>query len=194
MAPQITHLYISRGNSKTGKIPTFSLPAVMTCPGMTPYCQKICYAKRDEIRFPNVRIARLRNFVHIINRPLEWQEEIIAWIKRYKPKYFRVHEGGDFFAQRYLDDWFYIAESCPNTRFMAYTKSFFLDYSKKPDNFVIYWSIMPDTPKEKIPKRGLYAYTECGPSSAFICPYKAVPCSTCLYCYLGLGDVRFTRH
>jgi hypothetical protein len=65
----------------------------------------------------------------------------------------RVHESGDFYNQEYLDKWFVVAQGYPDLTFYAYTKSFQLDFSKKPDNFVLIGSF-DETSSERA--RGLY--------------------------------------
>ena len=188
-------LWICDGNKKTGNIPTFSLPAISTCPGKTPLCTRICYAKRTERRFLRVYLTRVWNFSQVIANH-NWWQAIIYWIRERQAKgkpvnYFRIHEGGDFFNQRYLDQWKEIARACPETRFLAFTKSFHLDYSDKPDNLIIYWSVMEDTPKERIPREGLYAYVGHADKEAFPCKWK---CDECLYCFYGKGNIVFPRH
>jgi len=36
-------MLISRGNSKLGTLPSFSLPVMVTCPGKTPFCEIYCF-------------------------------------------------------------------------------------------------------------------------------------------------------
>ena len=53
---KIPTVSISNGNSKMGKIPSVSLPPILTCPKGTP-CAKRCYAKRIYNRYPSVKNA-----------------------------------------------------------------------------------------------------------------------------------------
>ena len=48
---------LSEGNSKIGKIHSFSLPAGHTCPGRTEACESVCYAKRGRYRTPTIKNA-----------------------------------------------------------------------------------------------------------------------------------------
>jgi len=90
----------------------------------------------------------------------------------------------NFFSQTYVNEWIQVAKQCPYTKFVAYTKSFHLDFSKRPDNLIIYWSIVPDSPYEP---EGLKAYLQCGPNDLFNCKEK---CSKCLYCYEAKGSIK----
>ena len=181
--------YISYGNRKVGKIPTFSLPAVVTCPGATPLCKKICYARKAERAWPNVLASRLRNFM--ISTEEEFTQLMINEIRRRKSvKYFRIHESGDFYDQLYLEKWFNIARALPNVKFLAFTKSFHLDFSKRPSNLIIYYSVMPDTTME-VPDDGPRAYLMCGPENIHVCYGK---CDECLFCWEVQKDVRMKKH
>ena len=81
-------------------------------------------------------------------------------------------------------------------RFLAFTKSFDLDYSERPDNLTIIWSIWTDTKLERVPP-GPRAYAgDCVPKGAktIHCPGN---CDTCGMCWdiANVGkDVRFDIH
>lgn len=190
-------IYISPGNRKTGRIPTFSLPAVVTCPGRTALCEKLCYAKRPETYWPVVWKSRVRNLL-VTSKKGQLAAEVVRWYRRKKhePKYFRIHESGDFYSQSYLEDWFKACRILSEVRFCAFTKSFHLDYSKKPDNLVIYWSVMEDT--TGVVPSGLRAYTgNCGPKSTYECSQqtgRVKHCDECLHCFEGRSDVHFRVH
>jgi hypothetical protein len=121
----------------------------------------------------------------------DFVELIVNEIKKRKDvKYFRIHESGDWYCQEYLNKWFEICRRLPDIKFTAYTKSFHLDYSQKPDNLVIYFSVMPDTKMENIPE-GPRAYLECGPENIHLCHGK---CDECLYCWEVGKDIRLKKH
>ena len=46
---------ISKGNTKLGKIPSFSTSSLKTCTNKTEWCEKHCYAHRSEVQYPNVK-------------------------------------------------------------------------------------------------------------------------------------------
>lgn len=109
-------------------------------------------------------------------------------VQKGAPKYFRIHESGDFYNQEYLDKWFEICDNIPMTRFLVYTKSR-LDYSSAPNNLVIYWSIWPDSlfADAELP---LLAIANFGNPAGvgYQCPGH---CDDCLYCFEGRGHVYF---
>jgi hypothetical protein len=52
-----------------------------------------------------------------------------------------------------------IARNFPKIRFLAFTKSYMVDYSRVPANLKFFWTIMPDTKMATVPKHGSRAYT-----------------------------------
>jgi hypothetical protein len=73
-----------------------------------------CYAASAE-RFPGVREHRWRNFEFVKNGGIpELPKNCRA---------LRIHAAGDFFNQKYFDNWVSIAEQNPNVEMWAYTKS-----------------------------------------------------------------------
>lgn len=132
-------LSISLGNSKLPETTfIFNLPAVKTCPLKTVLCAKECYALKAEVQYKhvvpqarnrNLEISRSDYFVNRISNSIDQN------IK--KIKQVRIHESGDFYSQEYLEKWFKITTLFPELTFYAYTKSFHLDYSAKPKNFVL---------------------------------------------------------
>lgn len=193
-------MYLSRGNRKLEKASRlfliWNLPAVESCPGATPTCRRYCYARKAERMYRNVLECRKRNMA--ASRRPDFVSGIVALIEKAGPRpYFRVHESGDFYSQEYLDAWFAVARAFPETKFLAYTQSFHLDFRGCPPNFVIRFSVWPDTDYTKVP---------CGPL-AFIGDSRhhdparfdaAVPCrgkcASCLLCWERSGDVRFKIH
>jgi len=60
---QLTDIRLGNGNTKIGAVPTFSLPARLTCPGASPWCLNHCYALRVERLWPSCRVAYARNLL-----------------------------------------------------------------------------------------------------------------------------------
>lgn len=118
-----------------------------TCPGALA-CRAVCYAKQGTYRFANVVKARHHNldlskrsdFVDLIIDDLS---TMVIKSKRCRKPYnvVRLHDAGDFYSQRYLNDWSTIARSFPDVIFYAYTKSMHLDLSKVPANLRITQSL-----------------------------------------------------
>jgi hypothetical protein len=185
-------------------IPTFSLPSDTTCLNATLLCKKYCYAKKAERVYPNVLPSRIKNYM--ASNDSDFVREVVSWILKNKPKYFRIHESGDFYSQEYLDKWHYIALICKDTKFLAYTQMYDLDYELfKTNNLVIYWTVWPDS--INIPDEGLYAYVidngknkisnKLDSPKIHQCPkeiVKNMTCDKCLWCFDGKGNVKFKLH
>jgi hypothetical protein len=132
-----------KGNAKI-KHPYLSLPSGYSCPGAK-YClskadkktgtikdgkftQFRCYSASDEGRYPNLRKQVWTNF-ELLNgcaTSRDMADLIVLSIKAQipqLPKVFRIHEGGDFFNQKYFDAWIMVAADLPTVKFYAYTKA-----------------------------------------------------------------------
>lgn len=196
---------LTNGNLRMD-IPTFSLPAITTCKGSTEHCKKWCYARKAEKRFPNVIKKRRENYIRS-----KWKLNFIGKISSemcdISNKYIRIHQSGDFYSQRYLNKWFKICKAFPKKKFLVYTQMYRLDFSKKPKNLVIYYSVWDDSNKNKIPKNGLKAYVMDNgynhianydiPKETKICPKgrgKSIKCNDCMWCFNGKGDIKFKLH
>lgn len=196
-------MYVSEGNRKLegGLFLIWNLPSEVTCPGSTPLCRRRCYAKKAERLHRGVLQCRYRNLEE--SRRKDFAERLVREIRKKLEKrprrLFRIHEAGDFYSQGYLNSWFEVAACFPDVRFLAYTTSFHLDFSRKPPNMQIIWSVWSDTDVGKIPP---------GPRSfvgnsrhldpdrfdrAFLCTGKCADCQFCWYAD-ELGDVRFRIH
>lgn len=173
-----TEPYISRGNLKMDT-PTFSLPAVVTCPGRTPMCTRYCYARKAQRQYPNVRTSRQRNYVW--SRFGLFEEAVSEIIQKRRLPNLRIHESGDFYSQEYLNKWLRIIAANPATRFWANTKSWHLKWPDPlPPNLSLFWSIWPDT--KNAPTSGRFAYAGgCGTGKEFECTGNCRTCtSDCL--------------
>ena len=183
---------ISHGNRKmVGKFMIWNLPHKITCPGRTPLCEKICYAKKAEVAYKDVYPSRMRNLE--ASRKDGFVDAIDSHIKRNAKKrpFFRIHESGDFYSQEYLDKWVKLACLNPGVRFLAFTKSFGLDFSAVPANLQVVYSIMPDT--TCIHPLGCKAYAgDCKdmPGNTIECPGF---CSQCGMCW-QLDKIKFNVH
>src|SRR5574343_650785 len=115
---------LSRGNRKLKQgYLIWNLPAVKTCPGSTAICRKLCYARKAERVYPDVLPCRMSNYHD--SKKESFTDDMIMLIektlKTYKKfnGYFRVHESGDFYNQKYLDSWFKIVAQFPEIKFLA---------------------------------------------------------------------------
>ncbi len=196
-------VYISPGNIRMN-IPTFSLPAVQTCPGRTDNCEKYCYAKKAEMCYKQVLPSRRRNYED--TKKKSFVKKATEKISKIKSEYIRIHESGDFYSQEYLNKWIKICNKFPEKKFLIYTQMYDLDWSNLPDNTVRYWTIWPDS--KGVPETGLKAYViddgknkignhkddvskirECTKGKG-----NSIKCNDCMWCYEGKGDIKFKIH
>jgi len=206
-------VYLSPGNRRM-KIPTFSLPAGITCPNATPTCLKWCYSKKAERAYKNVIPCRLKNFQDSKNDDFVYKMSEL--IKKKKCPYIRIHESGDFYSQEYLDKWIKICKKFPEKKFLAYTQSYHLDFNKTPNNLILYLTIWPDsqTPsnfafkRTEMPLRAIIIGTASKYIGNIVKPLRMarnafkckkgkgskITCDKCLYCFEGRGDVIFEVH
>jgi len=192
-------IYISPGNIRMS-FPTFSLPAISTCPGSTNLCRKYCYARKAEITWKNPLESRTRNY--IASERDDFVDEMIKIMP--KSPYIRVHESGDMYNQEYLDKWIAIANHFKDKTFLVYSQMYDLDWSKKPDNMILYWTVWPDT--VDYPKDGLHAYVidngngkipQYNLPKTKICTKgkrSKLKCEDCMWCYKARGDITFELH
>src|SRR5690554_284666 len=109
------------GNQKVGKVWTFSLPAVLTCPGSSRWCLRHCYARRIERLRPNCRRAYMRNLALSLE-----SDRFVKHVLHHLPEdaaQVRIHVGGDFYDAPYIQAWVCICRARPQTQFWSYTRS-----------------------------------------------------------------------
>ena len=108
------------GNKKVGRIWTFSLPSVLTCPGASAWCREHCYARRMERFRPNCR-AYLRNLA-LTDNPDAFVRGTIESLPD-DARFVRIHVGGDFHSTLYCNAWERICAGRADVSFWAYTRS-----------------------------------------------------------------------
>lgn len=117
---------ISSRNSKLGVlIPSVNLPPIITCRKNAP-CAKLCYGRRGNFTFPNVKQSAANN-LHIYREdPEKYFSQIEAYFSNSLVlfKFFRWHGTGDIVDKRYFEGIVKIANNCPNTKFLCFTKKF----------------------------------------------------------------------
>jgi len=128
----------------------------------------------------------------------------VKQIRNKNVKHVRIHPLGDFYSQEYLEKWLEIIESCPDTRFLAYTRNHEMMIGKIPENLAIYFSLddstihvnpgIDRTAKMFEPPvvRKYYEHMEpvdLGDSTRrFVCSAR---CEHCKACWSGKIDVAF---
>lgn len=116
-----------------------------TCPNAG-VCGAFCYAKFGAYQFSNVKSAHIRKLEWILQDPDGWELSVDEELqkKKYRGKFIRIHDAGDFFSEDYALRWFRIAENNPQCTFYAYTKEVDLFKNKishlRPDNFTVIFS------------------------------------------------------
>ncbi|MCI4436574.1 MAG: hypothetical protein JHC33_07170 [Ignisphaera sp.] len=127
-AKVVKRVVISPNNTKLGKIPSFSLPAINSCPGRTTWCSNLCYADKvariyknaEKSYYTNMDATTKVDFVSLMN------DEIAKLVKK-NIKTFRIHVSGDFYDVKYIYRWVSIIQANPEMMFYGYTRSWSVD-------------------------------------------------------------------
>lgn len=193
-------IVLSRGNEKIQKALIWNLPSRKTCPGATKICREICYAHNAEVLHNNVvPQSRARNLQ--IAQRADFRELMIDKLSRARLPRMRIHESGDFYNQKYLDDWVAIIKEFPERTFWAYTKSWNLDFTEalKLPNFFLRYSVDATTkhyPAQEMP----FAAVSDERDDFFVCPSTLaagheIQCMRdCSYCAECRGSLTFRPH
>jgi hypothetical protein len=122
MKDAATNNLLSRGNGKLGEgIYTFSLPALITCPGRSRVCVSDCYALKHRFKSSVVQKVYMARYVQSLAD--DFSARMIDEIKRRGCAVVRIHVSGDFYDAEYTAKWTEIARRCPRTTFFVYTRS-----------------------------------------------------------------------
>ena len=122
-------IYVSISNTKLKKFKgiSFDIPARKTCP-KAGKCAMICYAVKLARIYKGYAAKVERN--HALSRSPAFIDEISKEIEAFAGEYFRIHGGGDFYSQEYVDKWEQVMRRFPKIKFYAYTKSLHLKFPK----------------------------------------------------------------
>lgn len=116
-----------------------------TCPNAGA-CAAFCYAKNGTYKFKNVLKSHVEKLELVLNELHKFKELMNAELSKvkYKGKYIRIHDAGDFFSMDYAMAWIDIINSNPLVNFYSYTKEISLFKitvaDKIPTNFVLIYS------------------------------------------------------
>jgi len=200
---------LSLGNNRklAENIPVFNLPQGKTCSGKTAVCQKICYALKAERMYPSAAAMRARNLLATKRDTfvVEMIAELDYCIAHKGTKYVRIHESGDLYSQSYLDKWIEIAKEEPEITFLAYTKSFHLNFDGAPSNMKIYASTDSSTVRDIVSAEMVVKHNcahivlkgELPPNGYHTCQHtdpKHYCGSQCELCWNGQVSVYFPQH
>lgn len=199
---------LKNGNVKLGSggvIWNYNLPR-STCLHKTEYCDKYCYAKRGHFPCPNVQKLMHTNLEETKRKDFVELMSAQITMLRYEKKIeaVRQHACGDFYSNAYYQSWCKICKKFPDIVFLAYTRNWEIDFSKKPKNFVIYNSLDPGQKKNLNKTLKLKAFVvepgEVENETKHMAPDKVrnsrvcnSHCYECKYCYTGKGNVTFVR-
>jgi hypothetical protein len=116
-----------------------------TCPNAGA-CGGLCYAKVGAYQFRNVKEAHMKKLQWVLDDPDGWQGALDDELKKkkYRGKFIRIHDAGDFFSEDYAKRWMTLARINQQCKFYAYTKEVDLFKNKlshlQPSNFVTIFS------------------------------------------------------
>lgn len=117
---------LTSNNRKLGSgVWQFNLPVFKTCPGLTDYCKRVCYARHGTWCYDNVRRRYASNF--IVSKSDSFVELINKELKNQMGCYVRLHSSGDFYSPEYTRKWIEIVRANPTNKFWGYTRSWGLN-------------------------------------------------------------------
>lgn len=200
-----------RPNKKTGSIPGWALLPGVTCSGDS--CNHCfidgCYAVKNalchgyDIEKNNCLRAWTENTVLVANHVDIFKEEMIKYLQKNKPAFFRIHTSGDFINTRYANVWFDIAVMFPGIKFLAFTKKWNIARSVPfyiLENFSLVLSgwtgvEIPEDLREHYPCAWCNDGQETRiPNDALKCPGKCETCGLCWELKNIKKDTYFNKH
>lgn len=94
-----------------------------TCPSAG-VCRQVCYALNGTYKFPVVQAKHQANLAFVLEDLPGWQKAMTTELRaaRFRHKFVRVHDAGDFFSDAYTRAWLAIMRATPQTTFYCYTK------------------------------------------------------------------------
>lgn len=160
----VAHWSKSKGWEATARN-AFSIPAKITCPGMTTGpqgCERVCYTIQAGA-WPAVRRLVEHNHKQLREADLSGKVQLLGWMmddfraesakaaKRHGPfpLKFRIHAEGDFYDVEYAKAWARVIRNNPDIQFWTYTRSFISSCNVVPilaeiPNLALYLSVDPE--------------------------------------------------
>lgn len=191
-------LRISKRNSKV-PYPNLSHPPIKGC-GNCRYCAKDCYALKSYRQYPNVRAAWDSNLELWKNDPEQYASDLLAFLGKTRAKAFRFFVAGDIPDQQYVDSVLIrSALERPNMQFLVFTKMHHLDFSARPENLQVVFSMWPGMPLPA-PVEGIqHSWVQDGsegriPDDAILCAGNCGDCGMCWELSSIGRDVYFHLH
>jgi hypothetical protein len=112
---------------------TWSLPAwagrfpdgrtYNTCPSAG-ICRQVCYARQGTYLWPVVLARHQANLRFVLDDLPAWETAMATELAagKFRDRWVRIHDAGDFFSDDYLNAWLRICRAQPWVNFYAYTK------------------------------------------------------------------------
>ena len=154
---------------------------------MTKACKKYCYGNKGNFRFKPVLNKAESNYQESKkNHFVDWIVADINYYRRNTPNFdrIRIHSIGDFYSQSYVNKWYQIIRTLKGIHFTAYTRSHQFDFSNKPKNLSLFYSV-DKTTKKYNPTIKRYAYVRDKESytgnnkNEFTCKSRCFKCRAC---------------
>ncbi|ACB39932.1 GP88 family protein [Pyrobaculum neutrophilum] len=143
------------GNRKVGRIWTFDLPPVLTCPYAT-FCGRpgsaglyrgrglVCYDINIARYNPLHLLREYINFIHVVREGYSWLRDWTRFVVDYRgARIIRFHVGGDVFSDWYWGYLKKLASDFLHVTFYLYTRSFPIVAAspERPPNLVVLMSL-----------------------------------------------------
>ncbi len=172
---------ISDRNSKMGRIPSVSLPPVLSCPPGVP-CGEDCLACHRRYKTRPVKAALARNWeVCQTDRQLYFNA-LEGFLAFKGPEFFRFHVAGDIPDQAYLRRMYRLARRFFKTKFLVFTKNHGLNFGSRPSNMAVLLSMWPEwgDTRKRMPRAWLNVPEETRmPSDVMHCSGACDSCGLC---------------
>jgi hypothetical protein len=195
--------YISPGNTKTGNIPSISLPPLKTCPLDAP-CRKKgkCYGRKLCNLRPALTKTLKDNLEYYRTDPDNYFNKITSYLGYANTRFFRWHVFGDSPDQEYFSRVKYTANNTPNIKHLIFTKRFSWypeNFKWIPENLSVVFSMWNNygDPEIPLPKSWYLDPKDPDPripASALDCPGNCETCGSCWHLKQLKKDVILHRH
>lgn len=176
-------VHISKSNMKLGKIPSVSLPPVLSCTNCS-HCKLSCYALKAWRMYPSTRKAWNENYALLQTDPEGYFNGVGEYLEKYTTPLFRWHVAGDIINKMYMDNMIQLACNYMDTKFLAFTKNYQVAVKVQdilPDNLSIVLSAWPglDLPITSLPIAFMQDGTETRVYNAIECSGLCESCGKC---------------
>lgn len=172
-----------------GTIPQLNMPVGVSCRKNAP-CAGICYAKKGNMAFTNVKKAHMKRYNLYKQDPDAFFQQIIGELRLSCATLMRCNAAGDIPDERFLQGLVDVANACPNVLIWVPTKKYelvnaYADTHEIPTNLRImlstYGKWVPPNPHNFVMawvrfKAPLTHMNELIPTDAFVCPKRCGEC------------------